>query len=98
MARAKWKGLYYNNTILKCAIFIKVKKPLKGKNKVIFNKSLAIPKLFLGYKFNIYKGFFFRNFYISRFVLGYKFGEFSFTRKPFKYVLKSKSSETTLKR
>lgn len=98
MARAKWKGLYYNNITLKCAIFIKVKKQLKGKHKVIFNKSSSIPKNFLGYKFNIYKGFFFRNFSINKFVLGYKFGEFSFTRKPFKYILKSKSADAVVKR
>ncbi len=98
MARASWKGLYYSKNVLKCAIFIKIKKQIKGKNRVIFNKSSVIPKIFLGYKFNIYKGFFFRNFYVSRFVLGYKFGEFSFTRKPFKYILKSKASESTLKR
>ncbi len=98
MARASWKGLYYSNATVKCAIFIKVRRQLKGKSRVIFNKSLSIPKTFLGHKFNIYKGFFFRNFFVSRFVLGYKFGEFSFTRKPFKYILKSKSSEAGLKR
>lgn len=98
MARSKWKGLYFNKFILKCSIYVKVKKVLKGKNKVIFDKSVSIPKNFLNFKFNIYKGFFFRNFYVSRFVLGYKFWEFSFTRKPYKYILKSKSADATLKR
>lgn len=98
MARPKWKGLYFCNHTLKCAIYIKIKRSLKGKNKVIFNKSISIPKNFLGHKFNVYKGFFFRNFYVNRFVLGYKFGEFSFTRKPFKYILKSKTADAGLKR
>ena len=98
MARSKWKGLYYNNTTVKCAIFLKIKKQLKGKNKVIFNKSVSIPKNFLGQKFNVYKGFFFRNFLVNKYVLGYKMGEFAFTRKPFKYIIKSKTAETTLKR
>lgn len=98
MARAVWKGLYFNKNTFKCAIFLKIKKILKGKNKVIFNKSVNIPKNFLGFKFNVYKGFFFRNFYVNRYVLGYKFGEFSFTRKPYKYVIKAKTSETAVKR
>lgn len=77
---------------------LKIKKPLKGKNRVIFNKSVVIPKMFLGQKFNIYKGCFFRSIVITKYMLGYKIGEFAFTRKPFKYTLKLKLAEKETRR
>ena len=77
---------------------VKVKRQLKNKNKIIFNKSATIPKCFLNNKFNIYKGCFFRTIYINKFILGFKFGEFSFTRKPFKYTIKAKSAAKDLRR
>jgi ribosomal protein S19 len=98
LARAKWKNLYFSNFILKCSIYSKIKKDLKDKNKIIFNKSSTIPVNLLNYKFNIYKGCFFRSIVINKFLLGFKFGVFSFTRKPFKYVLKTKSVVSNIKR
>jgi len=65
------------------------------KNKVtpnthIFNKSLTILKGFLGLKIVVYKGNLFRKVYISKYLLGYKFGEFTHTRKPFNYPIVKK--------
>lgn len=98
MARSKWKFLFYSNDILNKAVQIKVKKKIKGKCRIIFKKSSSIPKTFLNYKFNIFKGFFFRSLTINKFFLGYKFGEFAFTRKPFKYIVKSKLKKNFVKR
>lgn len=77
---------------------LKIKKPLKGKNKIIFDKAINIPKIFLGHKFNVYKGCFFRSISITKYILGYRVGEFSFTRKPFKYTIKAKTVEKDLRR
>ncbi len=98
MARPFWKCHYYSNHTFKCSYILKIKKPLKGKNKVIFDKAIVIPKLFLGNKFNVYKGCFFRSILINKYILGYKIGEFSFTRKPFKYTMKAKTAEKELRR
>jgi ribosomal protein S19 len=84
--------------MVKCAYIVKVKKPLKGKNRLIFDKSASIPKIFFGCKFSIYKGCFFRSILINSYILGYKFGEFSFTRKPFKYTIKLRSLGKGLRR
>lgn len=88
MARSGWKGLYYTNSILKCCLLVSIQKKLKFKNKIIFIKSNSIPKNFLGLKFIIYKGLIFKSIKIDKYILGYKFGEFTFTRKPFKFIKK----------
>jgi len=93
-----WKLYYYSNFVFKCSYLIKIKKQLKNKNKIIFNKSATIPKIFLNNKVNIYKGCFFRSLFINKFILGFKFGEFSFTRKPFKYTIKAKAATKDLRR
>ena len=98
MARPFWKGFFYTNYVFKCSYILKIKKQWKGKNKVIFDKSINIPKIFLGYKFNVYKGCFFRTIAVNKYILGYKLGEFSFTRKPFKYTIKAKTAEKELRR
>lgn len=92
MARTSWKGLYYSNHIIKCAYLIKTNGFLKGKNRAIFDKSISIPKMFLGHKIAVYQGSSYRWLRVKRYFIGCKAGEFSFTRKPFKYTKKSKAS------
>lgn len=88
MARAKWKFLFYSRDVFLKSIILNVKRNLIGKNKIVFTKSSSIPYFFLNRKVNIYKGFFFRKLLVNKFICGYKFGEFSFTRKPFKFLAK----------
>jgi ribosomal protein S19 len=66
---------------------------LNGKNRLIFDRSSTIPSLFLGKKLRIHKGQFFRGLLVNKFVLGYKFGEFSYSRKPFKFLSKKKAKK-----
>jgi ribosomal protein S19 len=59
----------------------------------IFNKSLTIVKGFLGFYVMVYKGNLFRRVHVTRYVLGYKFGEFTHTRKPFNYPIVKKKKK-----
>lgn len=53
----------------------------KPKDKVIYDRNSVIPFSFLGSKVKIYAGTRFHTRVITRWMVGYKFGEFSWTRK-----------------
>lgn len=90
MANLNLKYNKVSKSSFKKLLIMKLDLELKGRNKIIFNKSDVISKGFLGYKLYIYKGYSYRSLNINKFVLNYKFGEFAYTRKPFRYMLKSK--------
>ena len=52
-----------------------------AKTKVIYDRNSTIPKAFLGSKVHIYSGCRFHIRYVTRWMIGFKFGEFSWTRK-----------------
>ena len=56
------------------------------KNK--FFRSSSIPNCFTSLRINLYKGNTFKKIFITKQLVGYKFGEFSFPRKPFFYPKK----------
>lgn len=71
----------------------KQKESLTTYNKFfIFNKSQSVLKLFLGFYINIYKGNLYRRLIVNKYLIGYKFGQFTHTRKPYTYVLKKNVS------
>ena len=71
MNRAKWKGPFIKFCILK-----------KEKvNQRIWSRSSTIPNLLLGTIIPVYNGYEFKRIIIIRKRIGFKFGEFSFTRK-----------------
>ena len=78
------------NSSFKKILILKLDNKLIGKNKIIFKKSDKIVKSFVNTSILVYKGCFYRNMNISKFILNYRFGEFAYTRKPFRYMLKSK--------
>jgi ribosomal protein S19 len=90
MSNINWKLNLISKNTFKKILILKVNNELKGKNKIVFKKSDVITKNFLNNKMLIYKGCFYRSLIISKFILGYRFGEFAYTRKPFRYMLKSK--------
>jgi ribosomal protein S19 len=53
----------------------------KKKEKYIFDRSSTIPKLFEGTKVNIYSGKKFYSKHINKWMIGFKFGEFTWNRK-----------------
>lgn len=79
-----------SKSTFKKALLLKLDNKLVGKNKIIFKKSDKILNLFNNQNFLIYKGCFYRSITINKFLINYRFGEFSYTRKPFRYMLKSK--------
>lgn len=80
MKRSKWKGPFLNLEILKN---LQKKKGIK-----ILSRNCTILPQFIGLNISIYNGKRFNNIKITENMVGYKFGEFSITRQPFKYKKK----------
>jgi len=80
MSRSKWKGFFVNKTILKKFLKFKIK---KEKNVIIstFSRNSSIIKEFVGVHFKVYNGIRFFNVFITEQLIGYKLGEFSYTRR-----------------
>lgn len=89
---------FINKNILKLLILILLNKTLLGKNKIIYKKNNIIFKKFFKNNVYIYKGNNFRNINVNYYYLGYRFGNFLLTRKPFKYINKNKINEKLIKR
>jgi len=80
MSRSVWKGLYITKNVLK-----KNKKQKKNFLK-IWSRNSAIPSFLMGKTALVHNGKQFNKVVITREKIGYKFGEFSSTRKYFKKV------------
>lgn len=79
MSRSSWKGNFL------------IKSLLKIKNKKIWSRSSCVPYFLVGQRVLVHNGNEFKNVYITREKVGYKFGSFSFTRKYTKKIKKSKT-------
>jgi len=67
---------------------------LSGASKIyFFNKSLTVLKGFLNSQVMVYKGNLFRRIYVNKYLIGFKFGEFTHTRKPFNYPIVKKKKK-----
>jgi ribosomal protein S19 len=53
----------------------------RPKDKVVYDRNSTVPAMFIGSKVKIYSGMRFHTRVINRWMVGYKFGEFSWTRK-----------------
>lgn len=69
MSRSFWKGSFIE------------KKLLKKEFKKIWYRHSCIPFYLIGKKVLVHNGIIFKKIYITREKVGYKFGDFSFTRK-----------------
>lgn len=74
MRRSKWKGNFIDNSILKLSF--QKKKQLK-----IWSRRSVIPSFLVGDTVLIYNGKEFKKVKITREKVGFKFGEFSTTRR-----------------
>lgn len=70
MSRAKWKGNFIDLNLFK-------NKSIKIKS---YNRSSVIPEILIGKIILVYNGKIHKNIKINREKIGYKLGEFSFTR------------------
>jgi len=84
MARSKWKIPHVNLKLLKKSFFSKEKK-IK-----IWNRSLTIPSILVNKTILVHSGNTFKSVFITREKVGFKFGEFVFTRKHGKKKIKKK--------
>lgn len=91
-------NLYVNKSLLKKILILLKFQKLDGKEKIIFEKFLKIPNLLNNHSFLIFKGNKFRFLRINRFLFRMRFGNFIFTRKPFKFISKSKTATKNVKR
>ena len=85
MTRSKWKGPYIEANIFKKNI----------KNKKVWTRSSTIPGSLMGETVLVHNGREFKRIIITRDKVGFKFGEFSFTRK---FVPKPKSTQKAVKK
>jgi len=77
MCRSKWKGVYFS--------YIIYKKYLLSKQKYnfikLYSRNSTILLELLGLHFKVYNGIRFINVFVTENKIGFKFGEFSYTRK-----------------
>lgn len=85
MSRSKWKGPFVKKSI------VNIKQKLKKvKNLKIWSRNSVIPFSLIGQQVSIHNGKDFIRIKITREKVGYKFGEFSFTRR---HKLKTKGKK-----
>jgi small subunit ribosomal protein S19 len=73
MSRSKWKGPYIDPSLLKLSF-------KQRKTKQIWSRQSVIPFFLIGQTVFVYNGKIFKKIFINREKIGFKFGEFSFTR------------------
>lgn len=92
MSRSRWKFLYFKSFFWKNVFLNKFSKNKNIKKKFkITNKSTRIPKMLLYSYVSVHKGNVSIHKRINKWMIGKRFGEFVFTRKPFFYPIKSKN-------
>ena len=77
-----WKGQFLSNYILSSKFEMK-------KRKEVWSRSSTIPHFLIGQPVFVHNGKTFIKSYITREKVGFKFGDFAYTRKFTKKVLKS---------
>jgi len=86
MSRSKWKNVF---------ISIKLKKINKEKKIIVWSRASVIPESFINKNVFVYNGKIFKKLLITREKVGFKFGEFIFTKiKPKLRLKKSKKKIT----
>lgn len=94
MARSRWKLSYFTNAVWRKLFFLKRKKRVR--RKIFYDRSSTIPTSFFYSVLRIHKGKRYRKFLTSWYSLGYKMGEFSYTRKPYHFPVKRSKKKKIL--
>ena len=87
MSRSKWKGFFIDQSLINP----------KNSNIKIWSRSSVISEVLIGKKVSVYNGKLFKQIKITREKIGYKLGEFSFTRKMQERIKKNKKINKTKK-
>lgn len=80
MSRSKWKEPFVNEKIINQSLKNELNKNSIDKTIKVMSKNSKIINSFIGLTFNIYTGKTFLKLEITKEMVGYKFGEFIFTR------------------
>lgn len=72
------------------------KKDFLRRTKLFYDRSSTIPECFTTYFIRVHKGKRFRRLGVNLFNVGFKFGEFSYTRKPYHFPLKKSLKRKTI--
>lgn len=92
MSRSKWKFLFLKDFFWKNIFLNKLSKNKKVKKKfLITNKATSIPRMLLYSYVTIHKGNIHISKRVNKWMIGRRFGEFVFTRKPFFFPVKLKN-------
>jgi len=94
VARSVWKNKFFTKSVWSTILDIHYKKSLKKLKKLIYSRNSSIPYCFINTRVYVHKGNSSKKLTINRNVVGYKFGEFSFTKKPFYYPKKDPKKKT----
>lgn len=86
MARSRWKLSYFSSSVWRKIIGLKKNKRLK--RRIFYDRASTIPDCFFAHLIRIHKGKRNRKLIIDNKNIGKKFGEFSYTRKPFYFPTK----------
>lgn len=89
MTRAIWKGPFINDFILKQVYALKRKQNLTHSFITIWSKQSIIFPSFVGISFKVYNGQKFMLLVINENMVGFRFGEFLFTRRLTKHKKKN---------
>jgi len=84
MSRSKWKGPFIDLKVLNS------RDSKSSKKEKIWSRSSQIPSFLIGRTVFVHNGQDFKSLFVSRDKVGFKFGEFSLTRK---YIDRNKSSK-----
>lgn len=96
MARSRWKLIYFSKSIWRKISIINKNK--KMRRRITFDRSSSIPNCYISKLCRIHKGRRGRNLLINFLMVGKKFGEFSFTRKPYHFPSKKTKKKNYLLR
>lgn len=88
MSRSAWKGPFLDNFLFKSTEQLQ-------KNQKVWSRRSVIPASLMGSVVLVYNGREFKRVAINRERIGFKFGEFSFTRK---HTKKEKSNKQVAKK
>jgi ribosomal protein S19 len=94
MARSKWKSYFISKSIWRFLYFKKSNFFLKKIKKITYSRNSIVPSGFINDYIIIHKGNIFKKLHVIKYNVGFKFGEFSFSRKPFYFPTKEKKKKT----
>ncbi len=80
--------IFCSNLVWKKIFFFKQSRVFKLSEKLIFSRSSSIPKIFSNLRVKIYSGKIWNEKLVNKWMVGFKFGEFTWNRKVALYKAK----------